>query len=327
MIKQILSFSRRHEPELKPLKIASAVMDSIKLLRSTLPSFIEIVLDIQNPESIIEADSIQIHQLMLNLCTNAVHAMEEGGGRLNISLNSTDIEPNAPKFHTELSLGKYVNLKISDNGKGMELEILDHIFEPYFTTKESGKGTGLGLAAVHGIVQSHKGVILVKSQVGSGTEFSIFFPEVIRHVSDAAPESLKRLEGGTGRILVVDDEEDLVTISKTILTHYGYDVVTFTNPLEALDFFSNDPGNFDLVISDMTMPQLTGEKLSENLLNIRPDIPIIICSGYLESTLSIAKERAFNISYLNKPLVVEELLLTVKKNIPIKKKRPSELKP
>ena len=312
LIKQILSFSRRHEPELKPLKIAKAVKESLQLLRSTLPSSIYIDVDIQVNNAIIEGDSIQIHQLMLNLCTNSAHAFEGAAGKLGISLHSTVIGSDTPQIHPELSYGDYVHLKVSDNGKGIEPEILEHIFEPYFTTKESGKGTGLGLAAVHGIVKSHKGAILVNSQPGKGTEFNIFFPEIAHDAKEELQETKSGPEKGTGHILVVDDEEDLVMIAKTILTHYGYKVTTFTNPLEALNVFKKNAKIFDLVISDMTMPQLTGEKLSQNIVDVRPDIPIILCSGYSETLSKKESKLSGNQVFLQKPLVADDLLHTVK---------------
>jgi PAS domain S-box-containing protein len=313
LIKQILSFSRRHEPELKPIKLAPVISESVQLLRSSLPSFIEIAVDIFNDKAVIEGDGIQIHQLILNLCTNAAHAMEEKGGIVRISLDKIAIQSGDHPLHMELFQGNYVNLRVSDNGKGMEPWILERIFEPYFTTKEAGKGTGLGLAAVHGIVKSHKGVIMVESHPGVRTEFSIFFPEIIREATDFPPAFHEKPETGTGRILVVDDEEDLANIAKTLLTHYGYEATAFTNPLEALDCFNNKPTAFDLVITDMTMPQLTGEKLALELMKTRPDVPIIICSGYLEAfpKKMIQKNNAW--AFLPKPLVLEELLSTVKR--------------
>ena len=318
LVKQILTLSRRTLQEKKPIRVEPLVKEAVKLLRSSLPTTIEIRLDIKEDPGIIEADPTQVHQVLLNLCTNSFHAMEETGGLLTIGLSPINLDPYAAGQHADLQQGPYVRLTVSDTGMGMAREMLDRIFDPYFTTKEAGKGTGLGLAVVHGIVQSHGGAIKVYSEPGKGTTFHIYFPRV--EISAEGPslglteESLPRGKGE--HIFLIDDEPVLLEIGKQMLEHLGYQVTVRTSSIEALGLFSSQPSRFHLVITDMTMPNMTGEKLAREILRIRPGLPIILCTGFSEHVTE-EKAKALGIrEFLMKPLTLKYLARAVRRNLP-----------
>ena len=247
-------------------------------MRASLPATIEIYPQLRS-EAIILANPTQISQVIMNLCTNAFHAMENTGGRLTITLNDIQVPKSIPAAQVELSAGSYLVLNIQDTGTGIDPTIMPKIFEPYFTTKEVGKGTGLGLATVMGIVKNHGGEIILESKLGHGTMFSLFFP-IINQLPEQTPKELPILPRAFGRILFVDDEPSLAELGKATLTKLGYQVTAVTNGKEALEIFQARPHEFDLVITDLTMPRFTGLDLAKHFHSQRPDLPIIICTGY-----------------------------------------------
>jgi len=248
----------------------------------------------------------------MNLCTNAGHAMEKEGGSLQIKLSNTAVTEEDVHFDPEVEPGNYVKLTVSDTGHGMEPSVLQRIFEPYFTTKEPGKGTGLGLAVVHGIVKSHGGKIKVYSEVGKGTTFTMFFPRAMgfEKVED---KPMQPLSMGTEKILFVDDEEALTDLGRQILGELGYQVETRTSPIEALEAFRANPQKFDLVITDMTMPQMTGLNLARKIMEIRPGMPIILCIGFSEQAHEQAAGAMGIRAFLYKPLLMRDIADAVRK--------------
>ena len=311
VVSQILSFSRKAEVEQRLINLAPVVNESLKLLRSSIPTSIDIRQNISNDTDDILGDTTQIHQIMINLCTNAAHAMENEGGILEITIENITIDEDTASRYPQLHPGSYVHLSVSDTGDGMETEVVDRIFDPYFTTKGVGKGTGLGLSVVHGIVNSHNGRISVESSAGKGTTFKILFPAVEKQIPEK-PKKLEELPTGQERILFVDDENAMVSLNQQRLERLGYKVTGKTNPSEALEFFRSDPNQFDLVITDMTMPRMTGDKLAQEVLKIRSDIPIIICTGY-SNRMSEAKAQELGIrKYIEKPIEMENLARSVR---------------
>ncbi|MEW6521714.1 MAG: response regulator [Thermodesulfobacteriota bacterium] len=282
LVKQILTFSRQTEHDFKPLQLHLIIKETLQLLRASIPTTIEIRQDIHTCCGAVLADPTQIHQVMLNLCTNASYAMQGKGGVLKVSLQEIQIGPEDQLATLELQPGRYVQLAVSDTGAGIRPEDMEKIFEPYFTTKPANEGTGLGLSVVHGIVKSHKGRITVFSEPGKGTVFNLYFPciPVLDEKGEAAVA--EPLPGGNEHILVVDDEEFVIKIVRFILENLGYRITATTSSLEALRLFEQQPADFDLVITDMTMPQLTGADLASKLLAIRADMPIILCTGFNE---------------------------------------------
>jgi PAS domain S-box-containing protein len=315
LVKQILTFSRQSDHEKRPLNIIPIITDSLKLLRASLPSTIEIHQDISKEVENIIGDPTQLQQIMMNLSTNAAHAMQDRGGTLSVKIQSEVIDEDKIYKHSELSnlsSGPHTKLTVSDTGHGMSTEMLERIFDPYYTTKEKGVGTGLGLAIVHGIVKSYNGAIIANTEFGKGSEFILYFPAI------DSEETIKTVIGtplptGNERILFVDDEKVLVSVGKEMLGRLGYRVVTKTNSIEALDYFKDQPNDFDLVITDVTMPYLTGEKLAQKLLKIRPDIPIILCTGYSEFINEEKSKETGIEGFLMKPIVMKDLAETVRK--------------
>ncbi|RJR48834.1 MAG: CHASE2 domain-containing protein [Desulfobacteraceae bacterium] len=307
LVQRILTFSRREAQEFGPVPVASVVKEALKLLRATLPTTIEIRTDIRSDGKVL-GDPTQIHQILMNLCTNCYHAMLDGGGLLGVALCDTNIISDDPGG---LSPGTYVRLSISDTGHGMTPEVMERIFEPYFTTKEKGMGTGLGMAVVHGIVQAHKGRITVQSAPGRGTTFDILLPR-IEEEAGLVEELSAPLMRGWERILLVDDEKPLLDMGKQLLEELGYQVDTESSSTEALIKFKNYPDRYDLIITDLTMPGMTGEKLAAEMMRIREDIPVILCSGYSER-MSAKKAVAMGVrAYLLKPLNVRDLSNTIR---------------
>ncbi len=306
LVKQILAFSRQTDGELKPLKIHFVVREVLKLIRSSLPSTIEIQQYIDNKCGLVMADSTQVHQLAMNLITNAYHAMEDEGGKLDVTLKEVELGADNLKDPSMIP-GSYVCLTVADTGIGMDKPTLDRIFDPYFTTKEKDKGTGLGLSIVHGIVKSHGGDISVYSEPGKGTTFHAYFPLIDTKVETRRTESIVPVQKGNERILLVDDEEQIALMEKRMLERLGYHVTERTSSVEALEAFRAAPDKFDIVISDMTMPNMTGVHLSQKLMEIRPDIPIIICTGFSKQ-IDEEKAKAIGIrGYVMKPVVKNEL--------------------
>jgi len=311
VVRQLLNFARKTELMKKPTNIIPIVIESLKLLRSSIPTSIEIRQNISKNVDAIMADPTQINQVLINLCTNADHAMPDGG-MLEVSLKNVELGKDTTAQHPNLNPGRYVNLTVRDTGHGMPPEEIDRIFDPYFTTKEVGKGSGMGLAVVHGIVMNHDGAIFVDSDLGKGTTFNIFFPVTEREPISEIPID-EDLPTGKERILFVDDEESMVYVGRNRLERLGYQVETKTSPVEALELFRANPDQFDLVITDMTMPQMTGDHLVEEILKIRPDLPTIICTGFSEK---IDEEKAKEIGirqYIEKPLNRSDLAKLVRK--------------
>lgn len=311
VVTQILSFSRKSDIMHKPLNMASAVSESMKLLRASIPTSIHMRQDIPNDISNITGDPTQIQQIMINLCTNAVHSMDNGAGLLEVTLENRMIDKNTASRDFKVNPGPHVELRVRDTGKGMAPEIMKRIFDPYFTTKDVGKGTGLGLSVVHGIVKSHGGEIFVESIPGKGSTFRILFPALMKGKVKIA-EDLNGLPTGKERILFVDDEDSMVKLNRQRLAKLGYGVIPKTDPLEALEFFKTHADQIDLVITDMTMPHMTGDKLIQEILKIRPHMPIILCTGFSER---ISNESALKLgvrNYLEKPFEMNKLARTVR---------------
>ncbi len=321
LIQQILAFSRQTPQERTPLRPHMVIKEALKLLRASLPTTIEIREEIATDCGTILADPTQLHQIIMNLCTNAYHAMRESGGILGVRLSQISVGAEDYKAgNSELTPGNYIQLDVSDTGYGMERNTLERIFEPYFTTKDKGEGTGLGLSMVHGIVKSYQGQITVNSELGKGTSFHIYLP-LIAETPNLGKSVLTSLPTGTERLLVVDDEEAITTMLKTILTYLGYQITVINNSQEALALLTNTLSAFDLLITDMTMPHLNGLELTTKTLAIRPDMPVILCTGFSEL---INKEQAHALgiqSYLTKPVAMHELALAVREALDAKKER------
>jgi PAS domain S-box-containing protein len=314
LVSQILAFSRQREHAFIPLSIDPIAKEALKLLRSSLPKTIEIRQIIKSNLGVIEGDPTQIHQVLMNLCTNADHAMRETGGILEVTLDRVEIDEEKASAHQDLQPGPYVMLQVKDTGKGMDPETMGRVFDPYFTTKGLGEGTGLGLAVVQGIVKDHQGIITVESEKGEGTVFRVYFPLSEREQDDLqGKESQKPLPTGNERILFVDDEKVLSELGAEVLEGLGYEVTSTNYPVEALKLFEARPNDFDLVITDMSMPNMTGEQLSRELMRIRPDIPIILCTGF-SHIISEEKARKIGIrAFAMKPLIRKELAETVRR--------------
>ena len=311
LVRQILTFSRRGEQRRVPISIVPIIKEGLKLLRASLPSFIEIRQKIEPDPGIVEADPTQIHQVLMNLCTNAGQAMMEKGGLLEVTLEKVKIDNELSATNPDLRLGPYVRLTVRDTGHGMERDIMERIFDPYFTTKREGEGTGLGLAVVHGIVKNHGGAIKVKSTPGKGTTFEVYFP-VVDVPMKSAQATDQLMPKGHEYILFIDDEQPIAELGRLMLEKLGYKVVTKTSSVEALELFKADPTRFDLVITDMTMPNMTGDMLATKLLKIRPDIPIILCTGF---STRITEQRAKEMGIqrlVMKPLSMKQLAEVVR---------------
>ncbi len=316
LIKQILTFCRQGEEERKPLHIAPIVKEIMKFIRASLPATIEIKEVIETRGTIL-ADPTRIHQVIMNLCTNSAYAMREKGGILGIRLSEVELDRENVKEYLELKEGKYIKLTVSDTGYGMDKKTLERIFEPFYTTKPRGEGTGLGLSVVHGIVKHYDGTVTVSSEPGEGTTFDIFFPCVEIDVKEDVAEE-KILPGGNEHILLVDDEEALAMCYSNMLMKLGYNVTSETNSIKALKDFCLEPGKYDLFITDYTMPKMTGIELSEELLQVNPDIPVIIYTGSSDM-VELDREKITNIKeIIFKPVSMSLLARTVRKVLDLK---------
>jgi len=313
LVKQILTFSRKETMQKAPLFPSVIVKEVLKLIRASLPSTIQIKQYINSASGTILADPIQLHQVMVNLCTNAFQAMHDEKGVLEIRL-TREILKEGEITEEGVNPGPYIMLSVSDTGSGMDSETKKRIFEPYFTTKERGKGTGMGMALAHGIVKSHGGMITVASKVGKGSIFKVYFPAIEKDaISEQLEEKIDLLPNGRNEsILVVDDEEVIVEIQKSMLEQLGYRVVAKTDSLDALREFQADPDAFDLLITDQTMPLLTGSELSAQLLQIKPDLAIILCTGY-STMVSEEKAKEIGVSkFIMKPVAKDDLATSVR---------------
>jgi signal transduction histidine kinase len=315
LVSQILSFSRQSDSELKPLHIAAIVKEALRLIRSTLPTTIGINRMIESQESIIVGNATQIHQILMNLCTNAAHAMENRDGTLTVELRAMEIGfadlAAKPDIPAGLAPGNYVCLSVADTGHGIPSHLLGRIFDPYFTTKEKDVGTGLGLAVVQGIVQNHGGVIDVSSTEDQGTRFNIYLPRVESAIKDEV-KTLRALPRGRENILFVDDDPTLAELGGRLLTTLGYRVVTETVPQRALEMFLDRPQAFDLIITDLIMPGLTGEALAAEILRHSPRTPILVCTGYSER---MSEDQLIQIGLkgiLYKPIAIHHLAQVIR---------------
>ena len=308
LIQQILAFSRKSKEEKVPLQVSLIIKEVLKLLRSSIPTSIEIRQDIASNKCVL-SDATQLHQLAMNLCTNAYQAMRDTGGTLMVSLHELEVVGDDPLLGLGLAGGNYLHLEVSDTGLGIAQDNKVKIFEPYFTTKKVGEGTGLGLAVVHGIVQNHAGHISVSSEVGQGTTFHVYLPITERQqVNQGEAESLSTGLGNNAHVIFVDDEISIIDLAEKVFSRYGYRISTFSDPVQALECFIAEPYRYDLLVTDMTMPGMTGDKLAQRVLQIEPDFPIILCTGYSEK---INKEQAEAIGikkFIQKPLVMKKVI-------------------
>jgi PAS domain S-box-containing protein len=312
LVMQILAFSRQNELERKPIQISLVIREILKLLQATLPTTIEIRQNIGSETHYILADPSQIHQLLLNLCTNAAHAMEASGGILEVRTRAILLDDENINEFPELLPGCYLEMTVIDTGHGMNPNILERLFDPFFTTKEPTKGTGMGLAVVHGIVKRHMGAIRVQSKQDKGSEFRVVLPKLEGRIRPVTKKQ-EVLPGGNERILFIDDEESLVDLGSLLLERLGYQIETETDPLKALETFRRKQRNFDLIITDMTMPKMTGITLARKLIEIREDIPIVLTTGFSELIVE-EKFRQMGIkALLMKPLTMKDLADTIRK--------------
>jgi PAS domain S-box-containing protein len=318
LVKQILTFSRQGEQEKKPVQVAPIVREVLKLMRALLPSTVEIRPRIDTEEGIILADPVQIHQLLINLCTNAGEAMKAGKGVLEVRVNDFILSDPADAPYPDMDPGPYLKLSVSDTGAGIDDLIKDRIFEPFFTTRESG-GAGMGLSVVYGIVKSHQGAITVSSAPGKGSTFAVYFRKLRDSHPTAAEERAKpavvQPAKGKRRILFVDDEEALVEIGKQMLERLGYEVVAEKDSVRALKQFQRDPAKFDLVITDQTMPNMSGIELAKRMMSIKKDIPVILCTGFSE-VISSESAKAMGIrEFVMKPIIKNEMAEIIRRVI------------
>lgn len=312
LVKQILAFSRQTEIERIPMQLQSVIKETLKMLRSSLPTTIEIVDDIDSSCGIVLTDPTQIHQILMNLCGNAYHSMEESGGTLKIELKSVCLDKGKRQLALNIEPGEYVELIVSDTGSGIGPDVIDKIYDPYFTTKEFGKGTGMGLSIIYGILANYGGAITAESELDKGTSFHVYFPvveqEPLLRVKDAEEISL-----GKERILFIDDEAILAQMGKDMLERLGYSVTTRQSSLDALATFQDCPDDFDVIITDQTMPGMTGADLARRMLEIRPDIPIILCTGY-SNLIDEKSAKYLGIQeFVMKPLTISSIAKLLRK--------------
>lgn len=312
LVNLIISFSRPTSQEKEPIKISSVIREALKLLKSTLPSNIKINQDIHTQSDVVLANSSQIYQILINLCSNAADAIGKRGGALRVGLEEVLMDNDRREEKPDLKTKNYIKLTVSDTGCGMNEEVMDRMFDPFFSTKNKGKRAGMGLAVVHGIVKSHEGFINVLSEEGEGTVFEVFLPQV-KVDSKKVRKRIEQLPGGDERILLVDDDEAILQSLRKVLEHLGYGVITKKNGKAALEEFSSQPKSFDLIITDQIMPGLLGSDLSQKILSIRPDVPIILCTGYYDK---IDKEKARGIGiqeFILKPVNIYEIAQAIRR--------------
>lgn len=313
LVKQILTFSRQGEEDFSPVKIQVIIKEALKLLRSSLPATIQIQENIDSDCLPVLADPTQIHQVLLNLCTNAKHAMDENGGVLTVSLSELEINDSGSMVGCpQLTSGFYLDLEIRDTGDGMDVLTKSKIFDPFFTTKEIGKGTGLGLAVVHGIIQQHQGEITVESTLGKGTVFHVYLPLLTEDLQQEEFVTERKSLQGSERILIVDDEPEVAGMLQRMLDGFGYTVTAFTSSLEALEAFNATPDSFDLLVTDMTMPDMTGSVLAKKMRALVPGLLIIMCTGFSE-IMDEEKAKAQGIQeFILKPVLKIQLATAVR---------------
>ncbi len=312
LVRQILMFSHKNEEDRKHFRLGLIIKEAMKLLRASLPSTIDIRARIESENGVILASPTQIHQVLMNLCTNAGHAMREKGGVLEVALSEFEMDSTSEAPYLGMEPGSYLKMSVSDTGIGMDRAVLDRIFDPFFTTKSPTEGTGMGLAVVHGIVKGHGGGITVKSIPGKGSVFDVYFPRT--DLSDAEEgEGPSSFPKGTESILLVDDEEAIIEMAQSMLRRLGYQVTVVNDSLEAREIFRKEPGAFDLVITDHTMPRMTGTELAKDLMEIQPKIPVILCTGYSEMiNREMAKDLGIR-EFIMKPVARSELAHAIRR--------------
>ena len=313
LIRQILGFSRSQEYEPRPMRLAPAIENGLKLLRSSISRSVEIRENLAARDERILGDVTQMQQVLMNLCTNAAQAME-GGGVMQVALERFEVDGGqALAISPEMRQGAYLRLSVQDTGTGISKEILPRIFDPFFTTKEVGKGTGMGLSVAHGLVRAHSGFITAESQKGAGSRFSVYLPIIDTEPQEEAPEETANLPRGRERVLFVDDEEAIAHLGQQILSRLGYQVTAATSSTRALEIYRQDPGSYDLVITDYAMPDMNGDRLAREMLSISPELPVIVCTGFTER-MDAAKARDLGVrGFVLKPLNVKDLAQLVRR--------------
>ena len=309
LVDQILTFSRHSDQEKKPLRLSPIFKEALYLLRASIPATIRIEEAIDCPEDVAMANPTHMHQVLMNLCANAAQSMEPGGGTLTVSLHQRNLEADGEDASIDAGLrpGSYIQLSISDTGSGIAAQEIERIFEPFYTTKKPGEGTGMGLAVVHGIVKDHHGTVKVESRTGQGSTFHVLLPRLDVEPESAHPVPVLPMPRGNGEILFVDDEKPLVAYSKEILEYLGYGVEARTSSMDALELFLSDPDRFQLVITDQTMPDMTGFDLAGKIHRVRPDLPIVLCTGFSSpGTEEMAAERGVR-RFVKKPVGPRQL--------------------
>jgi PAS domain S-box-containing protein len=317
IVKMLLHLSQKTEQKHVPIKVNSVINETHKLLRSLTPATIDIQMHLAQTETAILADPLQFEQILMNLYTNAIQAMEKTGGVIDITVETQLLRQNDLIRYPDLQSGNYVKITVSDNGPGIDPEILDRIFDPYFTTRETGKGSGMGLAVVHGIVENHNGAITVTGKHGEGASFTMLFPMI-----DEEPEEINEILEtsfyGTENLLFVDDEQDIIMMAEETLKNFGYRVEAVTDPKDALALFKLNPGYFDVVVTDMTMPHMTGVQLAEKLIEIRPDIPVILSSGHSSLINSQTAGQIGIAAYMEKPVSISDIAKKIRQIIDVR---------
>jgi len=312
LVQQILTFSRQVNVERKPVKLNQILTEVINLVKASLPHEIEIRKSIDSGIGIILADPIHIHQIIMNLCTNAIHAMKNMGGILDIKVDSVMVDKKTVKKINNLKIGNYVRIRLSDTGHGMDRRTKERIFEPFFTRKEVGSGSGLGLSVVHGIVSNYNGAITVESTPGKGTLFTVYLPN---NISSPVNEnkSSDQLTRGVEHILFVDDELDITFMGKKMLENLGYKVTTKTNSNEAFEEFKRNPWKYSLLVTDQTMPKMLGTELAGKMRKINPSLKVIIITGYIDKLSDVTKSRNGSYEIILKPVKLSEFSKVIRK--------------
>jgi CheY-like chemotaxis protein len=312
LVQQILTFSRRSEAEKKPLQVKVLIKEALKLMRASLPATIEIKSDCES-DALIMGDPTQIHQVLMNLCSNAGYAMQAQGGLLRVRLRDVSLDRStAAEYH--LPAGDFLELRVQDTGVGIAPENRARIFEPFFTTKEKGSGTGMGLSVVHGIVENHGGAVRVKSEVGQGTEFLILFPRIRKPLEEKGGPAAE-LPRGQEHILLVDDERSLVEVGRQMLTRLGYTVTTQTDSLKTLKLLEAATIPFDMLITDLTMPHLTGDNLARETKRRHPRLPVILCTGYRQDLDDMQLVESGVDAVVPKPFRIAEMAAVIRETL------------
>jgi len=313
LVQQILTFSRRSEQNTAPVALTLIVKEAIKFLRASLPATIKIDVRVDTGNSTVLGDATQLYQVLMNLCTNAAHAMGEKGGLLEVRLRDVDYDSMDSGLKADLKPGPYIMLCVQDTGCGIPTDVVKRIFDPFYTTKRPGEGTGLGLSVVHGIVKSMHGAVSVHTQIGQGSLFRVYLPRQKEKQQNPVSEKIHRIMGGQGCIMFIDDEASLVDFARQILTKLGYEVVAHTSSTQALEQFTQQPEAFDLVVTDLAMPDLPGLQLAESIMRLRPTLPIILCSGFMDPE-KVKKARDMGIKeFIMKPFGVREFAQTIRR--------------